>query len=630
MSAAVSVDRTEILKPTDGAETFEQGLYNASIQDTLDYKEKQLAQSRAKGLRRLWYFIRDDLFEPVITLLRFIQLTFLFAPVIISLPIVLFGPIAPPRGERGGATLWYQYLTWTMEVAGPSFIKLGQWAASRTDIFPEGLCSQLSKLHSNAKPHSFEATRRTISNAFGMDFDEVFEEFIETPLGVGSMAQVYKAKLSPKLKEIAKSTPHEEHHEYLWQRWGEGVESITSPIRERIAEMFKHNVQEPPPSDWVVLKVLHPGVNRLVERDLRIMKFFANLLNAIPTMEWLSLPGEVEMFAHMMRLQLDLRIEADNLLIFRNNFQERRDIRFPKPYVRYSSKQVLVEEYVSGIPMSTLLKMTESGSGGALEKAISDKGLDAFLKMLLLDNFIHSDLHPGNIYVRLYKVQGRHVSPPEEVERVSDELMALNTTEEWQKELDRLYQEGFRPQVCFIDTGLVTELNKVNRRNFIDLFKAISTFDGYRVGELMIERSRTPDTALEPEIFALKVERLVHNIKKRTFALGSVRLGDLLWRVLGMVRQHHVRMEGDFITVVLSIMLLEGIGRQLDPDLDLFKSSLPILRQLGPQEKSEFLSGRDRMSMAKVWIAIEVRQFITASIQDIHNLVRYDRLCPNL
>jgi aarF domain-containing kinase len=163
----------------------------------------------------------------------------------------------------------------------------------------------------------------------------------------------------------------------------------------------------------------------------------------------------------------------------------------------------------------------------------------------------------------------------------------------------------------------VTELDERNRRNFIDLFKAISAFDGYRVGELMVERSRTPDTAVEPEVFALKVQRLVQHIKSRTFALGSVKLGDLLGRMLSMVRQHHVRMEGDFVTVVLSILLLEGIGRQLEPDIDLFKSSIPILRQLGPTHPHDFSFGDDTLSMLKVWLVLEVRQFINASIQDV-------------
>lgn len=354
---------------------------------------------------------------------------------------------------------------------------------------------------------------------------------------------------------------------------------IPEPISSRIISK-----DVTPLSDWVAVKVLHPRVARVVERDLAIMRTLAWIVNSLPTMEWLSLPGEVETFGDIMRHQMDLRIEAHNLEIFRKNFAGSADIKFPQPYLKYSSRKVLVEEFISAIPMPKFLNNTgghEDASSEGMDKRISSKGLDAFLKMLLLDNFIHADLHPGNIYVRLYK-KGRHnigdiVLGPEdpttsqEIEEITQKLNAISDKAEWNKEVSRLDSEGYYPQICFIDVGLVTELNEVNRRNFIDLFKAIAEFDGYRVGELMIQRSRTPETAINPEIFELKTQRLVHSIKARTFALGNVKVGDLLSQMLGMVRQHHVRMESDFITVVLSILLLEGIGRTLDPGMDLFK-----------------------------------------------------------
>lgn len=143
--------------------------------------------------------------------------------------------------------------------------------------------------------------------------------------------------------------------------------------------------------------------------------------------------------------------------------------------------------------------------------------------------------------------------------------------EEWKAELGKIDKEGYRPQLIFIDTGLVTALNATNRKNFLDLFKAIAEFDGYRAGHLMVARCRQPDAVIDEEVFALKMQHLVLGVKSRTFALGNVKIGDVLNEVLSMVRYHHVRMEGDFVNVVISILLLEGIGRSLDPNLDLFK-----------------------------------------------------------
>lgn len=496
---------------------------------------------------------------------------------------------------------------------------MGQWAASRTDIFPDLLTTELSKLHSNAKPHSLSATKKAIEYSFGgKPFDEIFEEFIEEPIGVGAIAQVYKAKLRPELID----------YEPAKQDKFFSLATLKSASLKSSDTDF---------TDWVAVKVLHPRVSKIVERDISIMKFFANVINVLPTMEWLSLPGEVETFAQMMRQQMDLRIEASNLQIFRSNFAGHADIKFPKPYLQYSSQNILVEEYITAIPMPDVLK-NSTGGHLTMERLISSKGLDSFLKMLLLDNFIHADLHPGNIYIRFYKpgkhnlenlVLGKKEDPltSSNIQEVTKKMLSLaDDKEKWSAELERLYNEGYQPQICFIDVGLITELNQTNRRNFIDLFKAIAEFDGYRVGELMIERSRTPETAIDPEFFALKTQRLVQNIKARTFALGNVKVGDLLAQMLTMVRGHHVRMESDFITVVLSILLLEGIGRQLDPSMDLFKSSIPVLRQLGKQETG---LTDDALSVFKVWVALETRQFINASIDDIHNLVKYDFLCPN-
>jgi len=141
----------------------------------------------------------------------------------------------------------------------------------------------------------------------------------------------------------------------------------------------------------------------------------------------------------------------------------------------------------------------------------------------------------------------------------------------WTAELAALDEEGYRPQLVFIDAGLVTELNSTNRRNFLDLFRAIAEFDGYRAGHLMIQRSRSPQMVLDGEGFALKMQHLVLAVKSRTLSLGNISFGDILGDVLQMVRTHHVRMEGDFVNVVLSMLLLEGIGRSLDPQMDLLK-----------------------------------------------------------
>jgi aarF domain-containing kinase len=448
----------------------------------------------------------------------------------------------------------------------------------------------MSSLHSNAPPHSLEKTLKIIEKAFGgRAFQDIFEEFQTKPLGVGAIAQVYKAKLKPDLVvpgnvDISPTEP-----------------TLTETLRQKVDYALKSSpARAPPPSSYVAVKVLHPGVDRTVQRDLRIMAFFAQLLNAIPSIHWLSLPDEVATFGEMMKLQLDLRIEAANLARFRRNFATRTTAWFPFAYAEYSSRSVLVEEFANGVPLEDFLQ----NGGGPFEKEIADEGLDAFLHMLLIDNFTHADLHPGNIMVRFYRPPKRLDVPSllhspqrrypkaaraksldtaidgddgdnEDGHDATDEVLARlkplrRQRGPWAEELQRLHAEGFQPQLIFIDTGLVTELNAENRRNFLELFKAVAEFDGYKAGQLMVERCRQPDAVLDREVFALRMQHLVLGVKSKTFALGNIKIGDILNEVLNMVRTHHVRLEGDFVNVVLSILLLEGIGRSLDPEMDLF------------------------------------------------------------
>lgn len=564
---------------------------------------------------RIKYLIDLLIIEPVCTGVRFLQLVVIFVPVIITIPVIYFGNRQPSRdNERSGTLWWYGFLVNEMELAGPAFIKLGQWAASRTDIFPTEMCEIMSKLHSNAPAHSLHATRVTVEAAFGgRRFEDIFDEFQEQPLGVGAIAQVYKAKLKPGL---AKPEDSELQDSY----------PLARNVKRNVDTVLKSSPQRVP-STYVAVKVLHPHVERTVRRDLRIMGFFASLLNLVPTIEWLSLPDEVTQFGEMMKLQLDLRIEAANLATFRKNFKDRSTAWFPYPYTEYTSRNVLIEEYAQGIPLADFM---ENG-GGVFQHDIADEGLDAFLRMLLLDNFIHADLHPGNIMVRFY--QSAHPdlrlrksmtkAHPDEKEDVTEQVLERlrpyrhrKDPKAWEAELAKIDAEGFRPQLIFIDTGLVTELNAVNRDNFLALFRAVAEFDGYKAGHLMCERCRQPDAVLDKEVFALKMQHLVIGVKSRTLALGNVKIGDILQQVLSMVRNHHVRLEGDFVNVVISILLLEGIGRSLNPDVDLLSSSLPILRQLSAQSGTDMAKHGD-FSMLVVWLGLEARRFMQVSIEDV-------------
>lgn len=124
------------------------------------------------------------------------------------------------------------------------------------------------------------------------------------------------------------------------------------------------------------MKILHPRVDKLIARDLKIMSIFAHTLSLLPNVQWLSLPEEVDVFGKMMREQLDLRIEADNLIEFEKRFQGRKlPVTFPRPLKVWSTKDVLVEEFENALPLEMFMK----NGGGPYNYVLAEIGLDAFL-----------------------------------------------------------------------------------------------------------------------------------------------------------------------------------------------------------------------------------------------------------
>lgn len=267
--------------------------------------------------------------------------------------------------------------------------------------------------------------------------------------------------------------------------------------------------------------------------------------------------------------------------------------------------------------------------------------------MLLLDNFVHSDLHPGNIMIKFTKplsfpdkiwnhlfrrqftnnISSSNLHPlADDSDKVVSTLLELrNKPAQWQAELERLHHAGYIPELIFLDAGLIATLNATNQRNFLDLIRSLVEFDGFRAGQLMIERSRSPELAIDPEIFALKIEHVVHDFRRRTFSLGEISIPDFSSRIFRHVRQHHVKLEGDFTNTMVSILVLEGVGRQLDPDMDMIAHAIPILRQLGGQMgmMKDMLTGHLSV-LLKVWMWVEARTFISSAVASADEMIKFD------
>ncbi|XP_054804044.1 uncharacterized protein LOC129307183 isoform X3 [Prosopis cineraria] len=388
---------------------------------------------------------------------------------------------------------WLQVVHGTLEKAGPAFIKWGQWAATRPDLFPQDLCTKLSELHSKAPEHSFSYTKKTIERSFGRKISEIFENFEETPVASGSIAQVHRASLKYP-GQLAKSL-------------------------------------------MVAVKVRHPGVGESIRRDFLIINAVAKISNLFPTLKWLRLDESVRQFAVFMLSQVDLAREAAHLSRFIYNFRQWKDVSFPRPVYPLVHPAVLVETYEHGESVSHYVDDLQGHE--RIKTALAHIGTHALLKMLLVDNFIHADMHPGNILVRMSRKTPHR----------------------------RLFKS--KPHVVFLDVGMTAELSGSDRLNLLEFFKAVACRDGRTAAECTLRLSKQQNCP-NPKAFIEEVDE--------AFAFWGTAEGDLVHpaecieQLLEKVRRHRVNIDGNVCTVMVTTLVLEGWQRKLDPGYNVMET----------------------------------------------------------
>jgi ubiquinone biosynthesis protein len=276
----------------------------------------------------------------------------------------------------------------------------------------------------------------------------------------------------------------------------------------------------------VAVKVRRPDVVELCTFDLLVMRFAARLLARIPSLGSLEPEAVVEEFGRAIFAQLDFQIEARNNRRFRTNFRNNTDVVFPEVIEELSTSRVLCMSYIDG---TKILAVNRTWSD---PKRIARLGLDTLLKMIFEDGFVHADLHPGNIFI------------------TPDHKLGL------------------------VDLGLVGELDDAHRRAFARFFAGWAQRDGDTMARLMYQLSSAdPDDQKGFERFRAAIIEFVGRYWGQR--LGEVQVGKVLFDMLGILRRHRIRMNPAFTIVNIAIAVTEGIGKQLDPELDLMTAALP-------------------------------------------------------
>ena len=302
-----------------------------------------------------------------------------------------------------------------------------------------------------------------------------------------------------------------------------------SPVPLASASVSQVHKARLPDGRIVAVKVRRPDVVALCTFDLAVMRQGARVLGLIPSVATLEPLATVEEFGRAIFAQLDFRIEAANNRRFRRNFAGHPEVVFPELVDHLSTERILTMSFIEGT------KILSTPATRSDPKRVARLGLSTLLKMIFEDGFVHADLHPGNIFI------------------TPDDKLAL------------------------LDLGLVGVLDEPHRKAFSRFFAAWAQRDGDAMAHIMYSISESATKPRDPAAFERYRAAIIEFVGRYWgYRLGQVQVGKVLLDLLAILRRHRVRVNPSFTIVNIAIAVTEGIGKQLDPELDLMSEALPF------------------------------------------------------
>ncbi|MGL5036479.1 MAG: ubiquinone biosynthesis regulatory protein kinase UbiB [Aeromonas sp.] len=381
------------------------------------------------------------------------------------------------------------------EALGPVFIKFGQMLSTRRDLLPADIAVELALLQDRVPPFCGQVARQQIELSLGCPIETLFDDFDETPLASASIAQVHTARLKENGREI-------------------------------------------------VIKVIRPNIERVIDADLRLMHTLARLLTRfIPHSVRLRAVEVVDEFRKTIEGELNLLREAANAIQLRRNFTDSEALYVPEIFIDHCRERVLVMERIYGIPVADIDALEANGTN---MKLLAERGVEVFFTQVFRDSFFHADMHPGNIFVS--------------------------------------YEHPQNPLWIGIDCGIVGTLNREDKRYLAENFLAFFNRDYQKVAQLHIDSGWVPaDTNLDEFEFAIRT--VLEPIFQKP--ISEISFGHVLLNLFNTARSFNMTVQPQLVLLQKTLLYVEGLGRQLYPQLDLWQTAKPYLenwmhQQVGP------------------------------------------------
>ncbi|MGY6568905.1 MAG: 2-polyprenylphenol 6-hydroxylase [Salinarimonas sp.] len=424
-------------------------------------------------------------------------------------PMAQFGLKVARLFERRGAKNDPARMANAMNRLGPSYVKFGQFLATRPDIVGFPAARDLEALQDRMEPFAQELAEAALTESLGRPISEVFSQF-GPPVAAASIAQVHKALLK---------TP-------------EGDKPVA-------------------------VKIVRPGIRGRFARDLQAMRFAARLAEAMsPEARRLRMREVVETLARSVTIEMDLRLEAAALSELAENTEKDEEFRVPVPEWDYTDRDVLTMEWVDGIKLN---KLEEIDAAGHDRAALARVVLQSFLRQAIRDGFFHADMHPGNLFV------------------------------------------DAKGQIVAIDAGIMGRIGLREQRFLAEILLGFIRRDYLRVAQVHFEAGYVPahHSVLDFAQAIRAIGEPIHN--RRADQISMARVLGLLFEITAIF---DMETRTELVMLQKTMVVVEGVCRHLDPHLDIWKLSDPVVREwiernLGPIGKIED-AGRGLSTLAGV------------------------------